>query len=233
MKIKSIALDIEALGTPEKAGYGVVIPNLGMVAVPDKMDDKLDFIYIRNAVQPQLDKGLTVDSGALHFWMASPENPADAITMVNAQEEVIKSLQGDTCLYYRWDASVLEGVKDIPVLEDYRKFFNPQSYDVDKVHIYGKGCHFDFSILQEFNRVMFGSGEISSYTSPQNIRTLEVLFSTEELKQRSDEVDFYVQKFIASLHRFSTDIGTLVLHHPLYDAAREALQVRWMLDKKK
>ncbi len=235
MKIKSVAVDIEALGTPELAGYAVPIPNLAIVAVPEKLTGNLDFIYTRIAVQPQLDKGLKVDAGALHFWMADPENTVDAITMINARDEVLKALKGDECVYYRWPAGIIN--QELPhttlSLQDYLNIFSPEKYDADKLHFYGKGCHFDYSLLQENIRTRFGQGNITHYSSPQNVRTLEVLFTEEELDERRDVVDAYVQRFIKSIHNYSTDIGVMVLHHPLYDAAREALQIRWMLDRKK
>lgn len=234
MTTKILAIDIEALGTPELAGYAVPIPNLAIVAVPDTLTSDLEFIYARNAVQPQLDKGLKVDSGALHFWMSDPENPADALTMFHARDEVLKALNGEECMYSRWPKGIItnEPPMESLGLQDYLNIFNPELYGADKIHLYGKGCHFDYSLLQENIRVRFGQGNISHYSSPQNVRTLEVLFTEDELNQRRATVEQYVQEFIATLQPYSTDIGVLVLHHPLYDAAREALQIRWMLDRK-
>lgn len=227
-----ITIDIEALGTPERAGYGVVIPNLAMVMVPESFDaGNMSFIYTRIPVNEQLNKGLKVDGNTLHFWMADPERGYEVQNMDCARNEVLKSLVAtDHITYMRWPCT---NKLSTVGLDELRKIFSPDFYGGKEVLIFGKGCHFDYSILQENIRIRYGSADFSSYRAPQNVRTLELLFSTEELAQRSEDVDAEMQKFIDSLQAFSTDIGEMVLHHPLYDAAREALQVRWMLDRSK
>lgn len=236
MQTQSIAVDIETLGTPENSGMYQVIPNLALVFVPEDYRTGIEtFIYSRIPVQEQLDAGCTVDAKGLAFWMgmSSFENGK----FEGSQKEVIKSLRSSSPdTFYQCNkelSELINGYSGMIVPEILRTIFDPEFHDVRDVHFYGKGCNFDYSLLQGNMYRRFGTGNISSYRSPQNCRTLEALLTKEEMEEARVDILPVLNDFIQRTTANAPDIGELVLHHPLYDAAREALLISWMLAKKR
>lgn len=236
MQIQSIAVDIETLGTPENSGMYQVIPNLAMVFVPEDFRNGIEgYIYTRIPVQEQLNAGCTVDARGLAFWMGmgSYEDGKHE----GSQKEVIKALKADVQnTFYQCPAELCDLIDSYGGMltpEILRTIFEPDFYGVREVHFYGKGCNFDYSLLQGNMYKRFGTGNISSYRAPQNCRTLEALLTKEEMEQAREDILPVLNDFIHNTMNANPDIGDLVLHHPLYDAAREALLISWMLAKKR
>jgi hypothetical protein len=121
-------------------------------------------------------------------------------------------------------------IYDSPNIPNILKWFLHNS-DEPKFNtkVFGNGCHFDCSILQENHRVMFGDGKLWIYSSPQNVRTLRMLLSKEEETAMKEAIQPHLDAFVEEVD--SLDIMfPLCLHNPVYDAAKESLMTRYMLD---
>lgn len=225
MKIIQTAVDIESLGNPENSGYAVVIPNYALVRIPDNVRDGIsDWMYAQIPVQDQLDIGLKVGASTLDFW----HNDC-AKNFPDAHAEMIKS-------YSLQNVRIHSNVPYIDKTSMYppyavKQFLYGEKYDNDYdnilPHLYGNGCHFDCSILQENHRVLYGNGEMWHYSSPQNARTLKARINDAQHEEMNELVKTALESFVKTL---PDDVGTLCLHHPLYDAAREALQIAYCIE---
>lgn len=223
MKVK-IAIDIESFGTPEKSGYDIVIPNYAIVPIPKKPTvDIHSFIYVKLPIQEQIKKGLKMDSGSMDFWF----NYCRA-NHVSALNEVTSTFQLEKPeVHYVYPT---ERYTSDDVLELWRTLrYNRFGEEVEQ-EVWGNGCNFDCSITQANHLKLFGEGELWKYSAPQNARSLKGLLSENQRIEMDKIVSKQLDKFIA----FAAGNGYtgLELHHPLYDAAREAIQISYCLDKK-
>lgn len=219
------AVDIESLATPENAGYGIVIPNFAFVLVPDTpVTDHLEYLYVQMPVQEQLDAGLKTGASTMDFWhnMCAKEYP-------NAHAEMIKSFTLTNPKIHTNARFISSEASYIPYVIKQFVYGNPYGLDENVVpHVYGNGCHFDCSILQENMRVQYGDGSLWHYSSPDNARTLKRLLDGEHREEMDEMVAPVLAAFVRNME--GQGIGTLELHHPLYDAAREALQISYCLN---
>lgn len=220
---RKTALDIESLGNPENSGYAVVVPNFAFVAIPDAPDtDNLEYLYIQQPVQEQLDLGLRVGASTMDFWhnLCAKEFPG-------AHTEMIKSFTLNKPVIHTNVPYIRTTVQYIPHV--IQQFVYGTTHGADNsisTEVYGNGCHFDCSILQENSRVLYGNADLWHYSAPQNARTLKNRLNEE---QRT-EMDNIVQRVLGAFVRnMNGTVGVLELHHPLYDAAREALQISYCL----
>lgn len=220
---RKTALDIESLGNPENSGYAVVVPNFAFVAIPDAPDtDHLEYLYIQQPVQEQLDLGLRVGASTMDFWhnLCAKEFPG-------AHTEMIKSFTLNKPVIHTNVPYIRTTVQYIPHV--IQQFVYGTTHGADNsisTEVYGNGCHFDCSILQENSRVLYGNADLWHYSAPQNARTLKNRLNEE---QRT-EMDNIVQRVLGAFVRnMNGTVGVLELHHPLYDAAREALQISYCL----
>ena len=211
-------IDIETLSTPEVSGYGIVIPNFAIVKVPEKITDTLEWMYVQIPIQEQLDNGLVLSASGMKFWNDCKTN------FPYAYNEMFKSFSLDVPVV-TIDTKKFE-CTNIP--NAIRDFMNNKNMNAD-VQIYGNGCHFDCSILQENCRVQFGDGNLWHFRSPQNYRTLKNLIPDEVYSSVKLIIDPVLDNF-KDLVLNRTEISKLQLHNPLYDAASEALMIRCMLE---
>lgn len=220
---RKTALDIESLGNPENSGYAVVVPNFAFVAIPDAPEtDHLEYLYVQQPVQDQLDLGLRVGASTMDFWhnKCAKEFPG-------AHEEMIKSFTLVNPVIHTNVPYICPTVHYIPHV--IQQFVYGTSHGVDNdvsTEVYGNGCHFDCSILQENSRVLFGNADLWHYSSPQNARTLKGRLNDEQRAEMDDIVQRVLGAFVRNMNG---TVGVLELHHPLYDAAREALQISYCL----
>lgn len=220
---RKTALDIESLGNPENSGYAVVVPNFAFVAIPDAPDtDHLEYLYIQQPVQDQLDLGLRVGASTMDFWHnhCAKECPG-------AHAEMIKSFTLTKPQIHTNAPYICTTVHYIPNV--IQQFVCGTSHGDDgtvSTEVYGNGCHFDCSILQENSRILFGNADLWHYSSPQNARTLKNCLNDEQRTEMDDIVQRVLGAFVRNLNG---SVGTMELHHPLYDAAREALQISYCL----
>lgn len=218
MKKNSYAIDIETLSNPETSGYDIVIPNYAIVEVPDDLTSLLRFVYLKLPVQQQLDVGLKVGADTLDFWFSNC-----AKDYPNSTKEVLSTFKLETPTITT--ASGTYKVNNIPY--ELSRFFNRTR----EFYIYGNGCNFDCSILQANHKVLYGTADLWHYTAPQNARTLKNLLSEDEYTDMKAALQPHLDEFAGMVQ---TRLGmTLELHHPLYDAAREALQISYCLKLKK
>lgn len=225
MKIVKSAIDIESLGNPENSGYQVVIPNYAIVRIPDSVDDsKLEWLYVQMPVQPQLDEGLKVGASTLDFWHNSC-----ATDFPDAHNEMIKSYSLESHVIHTNSKVVNAQSSNLPlVVQQFLYDDSTGKVEGTKPHLYGNGCHFDCSLLQENHRVMYGNADLWHYSSPQNARTLKDLINDEQRVDMDHRVAESLRMFCRTLD--SKKVGFMDLHHPLYDAAREALQISYCIE---
>lgn len=225
---RNVACDIETLATPENSGYDIVIPNYALVVVPDDPRSYLlDWIYVQLPVQPQIEKGLKIDAPAMSFWFndCAQEKP-------RALEEMKKSLdlkQAQIRINNRQHKGYSAHPSSDPscVIENFIT-----NYGSEDGKIWGNGCHFDCSILQANHRLMYHNSTMWHYSAPQNARSIKDLLSEDERTEMDSIVTDYLGRFETTT-RVECGLTNLELHHPLYDAAREALQISYCLQKKK
>lgn len=218
---RKTALDIESLGNPENSGYAVVVPNFAFVAIPDAPDtDHLEYLYIQQPVQDQLDVGLRVGASTMDFWhnMCAKDFPG-------AHAEMIKSFTLERPVIHTNVSYIRTDAYHIPSI--IQQFVHGHYLGTGTgEEVYGNGCHFDCSILQENSRVLYGNADLWHYSAPQNARTLKNRLNEEQRAEMDDIVQRVLGAFISNMNG---TVGVLELHHPLYDAAREALQISYCL----
>ncbi|MCU6295013.1 3'-5' exoribonuclease, partial [Escherichia coli] len=95
----------------------------------------------------------------------------------------------------------------------------------------GNGCNFDCSILQANHLKLLNVGDLWKYDAPENARTLKRLLNEEARTEMDEIVSVQLAKFVKYVEKCG--INGLELHHPLYDAAREAIQISYCLNKLK
>lgn len=222
--MSSFSLDIETLGTPERSGYGIVIPNYAIVKIPEVLTSELEWLYVQLPIQQQLDLGLKVDANTMNFWfdVCAQEFPLALYEMQKSfklNEPVISNSHG------LLDASVglSNVIKDFMYGEN-----NPSASN----KIYGNGCNFDCSILQENHRIMYNDANLWHYSSPNNVRTLRLLLTKDEDNEMHEIIEPYLEEFCDSINSMEI-MYNLCLHNPLYDAAKEALFITYILNMKK
>lgn len=225
MKRRDVAIDIESLAIPENSGYDIVIPNYALVKVPEVPETyQLDWMYVQMPLQPQIDKGLKMSASCMSFWfdMCAEEYP-------RALQEMKKSFLLDTVeLKLSSQPYVTHKIEDPSIVVN--GFLNGEYGEYDG-KIWGNGCHFDCSILQANHRIMYNNGNMWKYSAPQNARSLKDLLSDAEREEMDSIVTDYLGRFEITT-RVEHGIVNLQLHHPLYDAAREALQISYCRQKK-
>ncbi|AFC21787.1 putative metallopeptidase [Cronobacter phage vB_CsaM_GAP32] len=224
MNLNLFSLDIETLATPEKSGYGIVVPNYAIVRIPEVLTANLDWLYIQLPIQEQLDAGLKVDASTMNFWfdICAQEFPL-------ALCEMQKSFKLDRVQAMRSDGTVYQGTNIPSILKGFMGFDGTNKMSTK---VFGNGCNFDCSILQENHRVMFGEGDLWHYASPNNVRTLRLLLTKEEDEKMHEEVQPYLDEFCDKVNE-SEIMFELCLHNPLFDAAKEALFVTYIMNLKK
>lgn len=227
LKRRDVTIDIESWGTPENSGYDIIIPNYALVVVPDEPETyDLEWLYVQLPIQAQIDKGLKMDASALSFWfdMCAQDYP-------RALEEMKKSLtlKGTRIRTRNCEFNPSKGDSDwylqdnnpCPMVESFiSNFYNNEG------KLWGNGCNFDCSILQANHRLLFGNSTMWKYNAPQNARSLKDLLSEKQREEMDSIVKDYLGRFETTM-RVECGITNLQLHHPLYDAAREALQVSY------
>lgn len=230
---RDVTIDIESWGTPENSGYDIIIPNYALVVVPEVPETyDLEWMYVQQPIQPQIDKGLKMDASALSFWFdkCAQEYP-------RALEEMKKSLGINTTSIRNRNCqfSPSKGDSDF-YLQDSNPCAMVESFITNfyqnEGKIWGNGCNFDCSILQANHRLMYGNGNMWKYNAPQNARSIKDLLSEAEREEMDAIVKDYLGRFETTV-RVECGLTNLQLHHPLYDAAREALQISYCLQKKK
>lgn len=220
---RKTALDIESLGNPENSGYAVVVPNFAFVAIPDAPDtDHLEYLYIQQPVQDQLDVGLRVGASTMDFWhnMCAKEFPGSHAEMIKSFTLTKPAIHTNVSYIYPY-------VHYTPHV--IQQFVYGNEFGADdsiSTEVYGNGCHFDCSILQENSRVLYGNADLWHYSSPQNARTLKNRLNEKQRAEMDDIVQRVLGAFVSNMNG---TVGVLELHHPLYDAAREALQISYCL----
>lgn len=217
------AIDIETLATPENSGYGLVIPNYAVVRIPEVLTHEMEWLYVQLPIQDQLDAGLKIDARTMNFWfnICAKEFPF-------ALGEMQKSFD-----LKRPVAISSDGAQLSQNMSGVLKHFLHNSYEPKNgTKIFGNGCNFDCSILQENHRVMFGDGNLWNYASPQNVRTLRMLLTKSEEEDMKETIQPHLDSFIEEMDSYE-NMSPLCLHNPLYDAAKESLMIRHILDLKK
>lgn len=230
--VRRVVVDIETLTVPERNGYGIVIPNYAFVAVPDKPTDPIrDFMYVIMSVDAQIKKGLKVDGSGMAFWFeqCAKDHPGAMQAMLPSLTS--QNTEGFIQLYSDVDRITDQAYGGYSPCDAIRAFINPYRDNSDSQEVYGNGCNFDCSILQENHRVMFGDSNLWKYSAPQNARTLKNLLSDEEREEMDEIVAVQLPKF-TKMAGPRIKHGSMELHHPLYDAAREALQISYCISKK-
>lgn len=219
-------IDIETLAIPETSGYDIVIPNYAIVRVPDTPETyELEWMYVQMPIQPQLDKGLAVSASCMSFWFDQC-----AEFQPRALDEMKKSFKGTVPTIQRSCWNGIELPCDDPSLA-VSQFINGDDNLYDG-KIWGNGCNFDCSILQANHLKMFNNAKMWHYAAPQNARSLKDLLSDDERDEMDRIVKDYLGRFETTT-RVMHGMANLELHHPLYDAAREALQVSYCRNQKK
>lgn len=221
---KLLSLDIESFGVPERSGYNIVVPNYAVVLIPDNPMHLIEsFSYVKLPFQPQVENGLKVDAGSMDFWFNECRK-----YYPNALNEVTSTFNlKEPEVYQVTKSSRFKSNDVISMWKDLR--YNIYGEE-ESLEIWGNGCNFDCSILQANHLLQFNKGDLWNYASPQNARSLKRLLSTEE----REEMDEIVKKQLLKFTDFAAGHGfnALELHHPLYDAAREAIQISYCLNKK-
>lgn len=224
MSKRKSTLDIETLGIPETAGYGIIIPNFAFVIIPESpITDHLEYLYVQCPIQPQIDEGLSMSASTMQFWFDFCNRK-----FPGSKDEMMKSFDLDTVQIHSNNKNVNSDSQYLPNV--IRQFVYGTSYgdDTEVPHeVYGNGCNFDCSILQENQRVMYADGKLWAYNAPQNARTLKERLNAEQRKEMNDLVKSTLSAFVSNM---GDKLGVLELHHPLYDAAREALQISYCLN---
>lgn len=231
-KIRRVTVDIETLAVPERCGYGIIIPNYAMVTVPEKPTDPItEYMYVIMSVDQQMKKGLQCDGSGMAFWFdtCAKEYPGAHGAMLPSLSN--KNAEGFLKLYDTMERISDHSFNGYTPVHAIKAFMNPYRDDSDDYEIYGNGCNFDCSILQENHRVMYGEGNLWKYTAPQNARTLKNLLSTEQRTEMDEIVSERLPKFVERVGGVFKH-GHMELHHPLYDAAREAIQISYCLQQK-
>ena len=222
---RDVAIDIESLAVPEESGYDIVIPNYALVVVPEVPETyELEWMYVQMPIQEQLDKGLKVAASTMSFWFNDC-----AQNHTRALDEMKKSLTAKTTTVR---SSYLNGIELEEENPSYKvsEFINGDSGILDG-KIWGNGCHFDCSILQANHRIMYGNAKMWHYSAPQNARSIKDLLSDKQRTEMDTVVTEYLRRFETHT-RVMHGMTNLELHHPLYDAAREALQISYCLSVK-
>lgn len=220
---RKTALDIESLANPENSGYAVVIPNFAFVTIPDApLTDHLEWMYIQTPIQDQLDEGLKVGAGTMEFWFEC------ATEFPGSFAEMRKSFTLEHSVINTNASFVRANTSNIPLA--IQQFVYGKSCGItgdERPQVFGNGCHFDCSLLQENSRIMYGEADLWHYSSPQNARTLKDRLNEAQRAEMDDIVKSVLSDFV---RHSPSDLGVLELHHPLYDAAREALQISFCLN---
>ncbi|EBS4516437.1 hypothetical protein DQT32_03275 [Salmonella enterica subsp. enterica serovar Braenderup] len=222
--MSNFCLDIETLATPETSGYSLVIPNYAIVKIPEVLTSDLEWLYVQLPIQDQLDVGLKVDANTMNFWfdVCAQEFPL-------ALCEMQKSFKLDKVQALRSDGTIFQSTNIPSILRGFMEFDGTHNMNTK---IYGNGCHFDCSILQENHRVLFGDASLWHYASPNNVRTLRLLLTKEEDEQMKEDVQPFLDAFCEKVNELDF-MYNLCLHNPVYDAAKEALFVTYILNLKK
>lgn len=221
---KELSIDIESFGTPEKSGYNIVIPNYAVVPIPELPTIPIkSFFYVKMPFQEQIEKGLKVDNGSMDFWFNEcrknyPNSLNEITSTFNLKEPEVHHV-------YEFERFSTNDVIGLWKELRYNRYGEEES-----LNIWGNGCHFDCSILQANHLLQFDKGELWNYSSPQNARSIKKLLNSTE----REEMDEIVRKQLLKFSDFAAGNGFtgLELHHPLYDAAREAIQISYCLNKK-
>jgi hypothetical protein len=221
--MKMFTIDIESLATPENSGYNIVIPNYAVVRIPEVLTHEMEWLYVQLPIQDQLDLGLKVDARTMDFWFN-----ACAQEFPLALCEMQKSFQLTSPVALCSDGAKLS--QNIPSVLKW--FLHDAAEPRFSTKIFGNGCNFDCSILQENHRVMFGDGNLWNYASPQNVRTLRMLLTKNEEAEMKEAIQPHLDLFVEDIDSMNL-MYPLCLHNPLYDAAKESLMTRYMLDLKK
>lgn len=228
---RDVTIDIESWGTPENSGYDIIIPNYALVVVPDEPETyDLEWLYVQLPIQQQIESGLKMDASALSFWfdMCAQDYP-------RALDEMKKSLTL-TAPHIRtrnYEPLKCNAYQDIVIPDPSTIVENfISNFYRNEGKIWGNGCHFDCSILQANHRLLFGNSTMWKYNAPQNARSLKDLLSEKQREEMDAIVKDYLGRFETTM-RVECGITNLQLHHPLYDAAREALQVSYCRKVKK
>lgn len=218
------SLDIETLGTPENSGYGIVIPNYAIVKIPDQLTSELEWIYVQLPIQDQIDVGLKVDSSTMNFWF---NTCAQEFPLALCEMQQSFGLKSPNII--RSDGTVITS-PNIPLA--IKHFMHGQEEPKYTTKVFGNGCNFDCSILQENHRILFGDGNLWQYAAPNNVRSLRLLLSKEDEETMKNEIDPYLTQFCDSIDEMGW-MYDLCLHNPLFDAAKEALFVTYIMNLKK
>ncbi|AQW88865.1 putative metallopeptidase [Erwinia phage pEa_SNUABM_50] len=216
-------LDIETLATPEQSGYGIVIPNYAIVKIPEVLTSELEWMYVQLPIQEQLDLGLKTDAPTMNFWFN-----------ICAQEFPLALCEMQKSFTLKNSKVIINGEDvdshNIPLM--LRNFLHGSDKIDNKVKVFGNGCHFDCSILQENHRVLFGEGNLWHYSAPNNIRTLRLLLSEQEEQDMKEAVEPVLEQFCQAMDEQGYTYD-LCLHNPIFDAAKEALFATYILNLKK
>lgn len=223
MEIRRSALDIESLAVPETAGYGIIIPNFAFVVIPDApLTDHLEYLYVQCPIQAQIDEGLSISASTMQFWFDYCQR-----NFPGAKDEMMKSFDLTSLKIHTNNKNISDSTQYLPHV--IHQFVYGTSYGENNTaphEVYGNGCNFDCSILQENQRVMYGNGKLWEYTAPQNARTLKGRLNDAQVQEMNGIVKTTLSAFVQNL---DGALGVMELHHPLYDAAREALQISYCL----
>ena len=219
-------LDIETLAKPEISGYNCVIPNYAFVKIPEVLTHELEWMYVQLSVQDQLDVNLVIDASTLLFWSDCQNDYNDAYNqMIKSYTEPTKIIRSNSS-FNTW----MNTNNNIPLAINTFLTTNG-TYELSEVEVFGNGCNFDCSILQANHLKLFGNGDLWHYASPQNARTLKGLLNSEAREEMDELVAIHLTAFRDVVNNWYDDIEPLELHNPLYDAAREALQMSYCLSK--
>jgi len=213
-------LDIESLATPENSGYGIVVPNYAIVQIPEVLTHDMPWMYVQLPIQDQLDNGLKMDARTLDFWF---NICAQQFPLALCEMQKSFNIQTPT-IHLSTNDEPLE-VSNVP--SALAKFIGQPSMETK---VFGNGCHFDCSILQENHRVMFNNGTLWHYSSPNNVRTLRLLMSEQDELEMKEAVQPHLDAFCDSVNEKEI-MFPLCLHNPLFDAAKEALFTSYMMEK--
>lgn len=227
MKRRHVSVDIESLGTPENSGYDIIIPNYAAVVVPSKPEhDIRQFVYVKLPYQAQVNAGLKSDAGAMDFWMntCQKEYPNAYAEVASTMALVAPELYGPN--------GKSKQIFTSNGIVDFWKDIRFDCYGNEVEHsIWGNGCNFDCSILQANHLKLLNVGDLWKYDAPENARTLKRLLNEEARTEMDEIVSVQLAKFVKYVEKCG--INGLELHHPLYDAAREAIQISYCLNKLK